>query len=108
MIDHAALARVESAVSQARDASALITTGGQPDGPCYRPTVIEQAASTNDIAPPAQQAAGPIAPCQKPGRSKYQLPSRRQASLATKRESKLTGAVSVSAMAALAQVDGSM
>ena len=35
------------------------------------------AKSTNPIAPPAQQAAGPQAPCQKPGRSVYH-PGHRQ------------------------------
>jgi acyl-CoA reductase-like NAD-dependent aldehyde dehydrogenase len=58
MIDHAALERVEAAVNQARDAGALITAGGQPDGPCYRPTVIEQAASTLDVN--AQELFGPV------------------------------------------------
>jgi glyceraldehyde-3-phosphate dehydrogenase (NADP+) len=58
MIDHAALERVDAAVRQARDAGALITAGGELDGPCYRPTVIEQANSALDVN--AEEMFGPV------------------------------------------------
>jgi hypothetical protein len=64
------------------------------------------AASMSDCAPPAQHAAGPTAPCQNPGRFRYQSTPPRRLPSGTTKPLELHGSSWVSAKAGLAQAVG--